>query len=288
MISAKVVLDSKAPTGERLITLEAVYPRWMLSQLTKHRAFSISSESFRAVPFDKKLAAKSYVPVFTGGAKLRGMANGEVIAPELNTSLQIMWMLAERAVVNVIEGMQDEAEAEGLELCRGQINRLLEPFRYQKSIITGLDNAAGWGNFRKLRLGEGAQTETRQLAQAIFDAIDSSEPVERIDHVPYGPDIKRSVVTCARVSFLLGTEILSDKGVAKRFDKLLKNRHWSPFEHQAFAGIRRDVEITGNFYGSPWAQLRKALDTETVGGRCSLESFPDEVKEIARAESEVK
>lgn len=294
MISAQIVLDSISPRGDRLVTLEAVYPRWMHSQLMTHRAFSRNAQSSRAVPIDAMHVQSLYTPRFTAAKKLKGMANGEPVDDDLQAELEERWHCAEFAVKVQVRWMQDLAEQQGLELCRGQLNRLLEPFRYQKTIITALDDDRGWKNFRRLRLpGRGVQTETGELARAICGALDASEPTERREHVPYGPGLRRSVVTCARVSFLLDSEELSDRGVARRFKKLLASRHWSPFEHQAFACESGEVhpELAGNFWGASWLQLRKALDLETSDlkpGDFPLiaADFPAVVRDLARAASE--
>lgn len=286
MISAHVVLDSVSSRGDRLVTLEAVYPRWMHDQLLTHRAFSRNAQSSRAVPVDATLDAPLYTPRFTAARRLKGMANGEPVTEALQLTLARRWRHLEMEAKDAINELRGHAEQQGLELCRGQLNRLLEPFRFQKTIVTALDDDRGWRNFRRLRLpGRGVQTETGELAGAICDAIDASRPVERREHIPYGPDLRRSVVTCARVSFLLDSKDLSDKAIARRFNKLLKSRHWSPFEHQAFAAKSPHAAgpgLAGNFHGSQWLQLRKALDRETFrlsGG--ALHHFPKSVQRLA-------
>jgi len=53
MISAKIVADSITPTGDRLTTLEVVFPRYILAEKNTHRMLSRNSASSRAIPYKK-------------------------------------------------------------------------------------------------------------------------------------------------------------------------------------------------------------------------------------------
>jgi len=55
MIQAEIIADSIGPTGDRLTTLEIVFPRYILAELNTHRLFSKNSASSRAIPFRKML-----------------------------------------------------------------------------------------------------------------------------------------------------------------------------------------------------------------------------------------
>lgn len=52
-ISAKMILDSIDPRGNRLRTLEVVMPRYILAEFNTHRMLSKNSASSRAIPFKK-------------------------------------------------------------------------------------------------------------------------------------------------------------------------------------------------------------------------------------------
>ena len=51
-ISAKVIEDSKVGNS-RLVTLQLVYPRFILAEVNTHRVFSRNSSSSRAIPVSK-------------------------------------------------------------------------------------------------------------------------------------------------------------------------------------------------------------------------------------------
>ena len=53
MIQAKIVADSLTERGNRLTTMEIVFPRYILAELNTHRMLSKNSASSRAIPFRK-------------------------------------------------------------------------------------------------------------------------------------------------------------------------------------------------------------------------------------------
>jgi hypothetical protein len=55
--SARVLLDSRSPSGARLTTLEVRYPRFIHSEMMTHRVFSRNAASSRAIPIKKMIAA---------------------------------------------------------------------------------------------------------------------------------------------------------------------------------------------------------------------------------------
>ena len=68
--NVKVVLDSIAPNGARLTTLEVTMPRFLLAQWNTHRSMSRNAASSRAVPTTKMLERveqQPFVPFETFG-----------------------------------------------------------------------------------------------------------------------------------------------------------------------------------------------------------------------------
>ena len=52
-IKATVVADSINKYGDRITTMEVVFPRFILAELATHRVFSMNSASSRAIPYRK-------------------------------------------------------------------------------------------------------------------------------------------------------------------------------------------------------------------------------------------
>ena len=120
------------------------------------------------------------------------------------------------------------------------MNRLLEPFGFIRVLVTATD----WANFFSLRLAPDAQPEIRDLARAMKQAMADSTPVRTGEHMPYLTTRERthpqkgliSAARCARVSYMTfddkEPDVEADIQLARR---LLRDRHMTPFEHQAFA-----------------------------------------------------
>ena len=145
MISAKIICDSLNEFGDRLTTMEVVFPRMILSELNTHRLFSRNSASSRAIPFNKMVESvknNPFIPI-AWQKDHKGMQGTEY--KEGSSEIQLCinkWLDARDSAVesatllNQIEGVTKQ-------LC----NRLLEPFMYHKVLIT----ATEWDNFFKLR-----------------------------------------------------------------------------------------------------------------------------------------
>ena len=72
MISAKIILDSISKHGDRLITIEATYPRIILPEVLTHREKSRNTASSRAIPSKKMISdvvSKPFIPVEWGKNK---------------------------------------------------------------------------------------------------------------------------------------------------------------------------------------------------------------------------
>lgn len=282
------IADTINRFGERLLTLDLTVPRWMWPQLLTHRRASRNAQSSRAVPFEKMLEAERYTPRFTGGdARLKGMSNGDPVPPALQEWLAERIRKLENETAVALLQMQDQAELHGLHLCRGQLNRYLEPFRFIRGIVTMTVDKPGWLNLVSLRTGPGPQSETREVGERVEEIIWSSEPTPSPLHIPFDPGrgtleerVSQSVARCARISFLLVSALRSSEA-KKKSAKLREDRHWSPFEHQAFTSprsTRPTIYETGNFVGTHWCQLRKLYDRDTNYLPADESFFPEELR----------
>lgn len=241
---AKVIADSIA-NGIRLTTLECSYPLMIHAQLMTHRMFSRNAQSNRAMPVAKMLDQVRNDPAIPShwGKNKQGMSADEELTGEVLSYVQSVWDVA-----------ADDAYYHSKELLNNSVhkqvaNRLTMPFQYIKVIVT----ATEWGGFFKLRLND-ADPTMMELARKMKEAMDSSVPRELslgMWHLPYVKqennngrwDIsaKISAARCARVSYNnhdnSSPDIQKDLALA---DRLLRDGHLSPFEHQA-TPMKKDV-----------------------------------------------
>ena len=259
--SARVLLDSVAPNGVRLTTLEVTFPRFVLSEFNTHRLFSRNSASSRAIPTSKlleRLEADPAVPLEWGRNKA-GMSASETLVGDEAEEAKRIWLHArDDAVAHARQLLE-------LKVHKQELNRILEPFLWHTVIVT----ATEWDNFFELRCSPNAQPEIRAAAVAMREAIDASRPrdvalgewhtplVQEDERGLDGETRKRiSAARCARVSYLTHDgkrEISKD---LELYERLRADRHLSPFEHVATPA--EDGEFHANFRG--WLQMRREID----------------------------
>jgi thymidylate synthase ThyX len=264
LISAKIVLDSVNEFQDRLTTIEFVAPRCILAQFNTHRVFSRNAASSRAIPVSKiltKVIETPFIPIWN--LNKPGMQGNPNVPAEKIELFDRIWLEARDSAVRHAEELA-KAGAH-----KQSVNRLLEPFSYFK----GLVSSTKWDNFISLREDDAAQPEIATLATAIREALEGSTPnlVKRGWHLPYvlsyelelydtATLLKISVARCARVSYKTFDEdklSTSEKDILLA-NQLLTDRHFSPFEHQAYATSNPSEHNFGNFSG--WEQYRKYLE----------------------------
>lgn len=268
LITAKVIADSINWTGFRVTTLELEYPRYIHSELMTHRVFSRNAASSRAIPVDKMIDIivnqREFYPIWTETQK--GM-QGKIITDEdrilmLNTE----WKMARAHATHAAWNLKRAG------VHKQNINRLLEPYQFMKTIVTATD----WDNFFKLRLAPDVMPEMQLLARKIKEAMNSSTPCH-LDigewHLPYikgdeGYDTetakKISVSCCAQVSYRKLDE--SPEKALEIFNKLIsgKNLHASAFEHVCTPITDWDAPHEGNLKG--WNQYRHIVENMLKAG----------------------
>lgn len=232
MISAKIVADSKAPNGERLTTLEVVFPRYILAELNTHRLFSKNSASSRAIPFNKmvkEVQENPFIP-YAWQKEHSGMQGTDYFTePDDIEFLTDMWQAGIDSAIERAKALNNpEAFIDKRGLTKQMTNRLLEPFMWHKVLISGTE----WENFFNLRCpryningtifksrkdaiakypmdanlttlewlqcNEGqADIHMMFLAEAIYDVINESTPKELKEgewHIPYGDNMDIDVL----------------------------------------------------------------------------------------------
>ena len=261
--NARVLADSISPAGIRLTTLEVRFPRFILSEFNTHRVFSRNSASSRAVPTNKmvdRVLEHPAMPVEWGVNKA-GMSASETLTPEQAEEAKAEWLRARDSAVQHVRDLQR------LNVHKQVINRIMEPFMWHTVIVT----ATEWDNFFSLRLAENAQPEIRVAAQHMRAAIDASKPAPveiGAWHLPLVQDDERampieelkkvSAARCARVSYLTHDGKRDIEKDVELCQRLLSDRHMSPFEHVATPSA--DADFHANFRG--WRQMRKELEEQ--------------------------
>lgn len=294
--SAKVICDSLSPHGERLITLEVVFHRFVLSEMNTHRIFSRNSASSRAIPLIKqidKVVNNPAMPVIWASEQ-KGMSGGNEIEDISGADLE--WLRASAHARASAQVLGD------LGVHKSLANRLLEPFMWHTAVIT----ATGWRNFEYLRCSPEAQPEIRECAEAMMKAMSNSTPrllQEGQWHLPYVSEedkqevrdsldtnlidfeahanailVKVSAARCARVSYLTQDGKRDRNEDIRLYEQLTGNGHYSPLEHVAtpdptnrtvatlaFKGIdgddvyvERAIPLFGNLIG--WRQHRVEVE----------------------------
>lgn len=266
---AKVLADSISPTGKRLTTLEVEFPRYVLAEFNTHRMFSRNSASSRAIPVSKQLAKISNDP-FIGdhwGSNKAGMQAGAELEGDSRDKAITIWRQAAR---HAIEAAEQLAE---LGVHKQRTNRLLEPFMRHIVIVT----ATEWDNFFALRAHPAAQPEIRDVAVAMREAMEKSEPVELSygqwhtpliqsdESFPLADRIKISCGRCARVSYLTHDGQRDPAKDIELYERLAADGHMSPMEHVA-RPLGPGEQQRGNFIG--WHQHRADIPHEdNYGGK---------------------
>lgn len=273
---ARVVLDSVAPNGARLTTMEVRYPRFIHSEFMTHRVFSRNAASSRAVPIKKMLAAvreEPAMPIYWGRNQSGMSARAELDEATIALA-QTEW----RAALDDALRHAERLSSSEIDLHKQLVNRLLEPFAWITVIVT----ATEWANFFTQRTHDDAQPEIKRIADLMLVAYRAGEPQPvalGAWHTPFIQDderalpeeyrIKLSVARSARVSYLTHDGRRDHEKDIELYDRLVgggANGHWSPFEHVA-TPLEAAAAGSGNFIG--WEQFRKRFPQEHAG------TFPD-------------
>lgn len=259
--SAKVVLDSISPLGDRLTTMEVVMHRFVLSEFNTHRVFSRNSASSRAIPIKRQIARVQEDPAIplVWGLNQPGMQAGEPLSTD-DTKLATQHWLAARD-----EAVKEARHLDDLGIHKQIVNRLLEPFMWHTVIVSSTE----WENFFQQRVSSLAQPEIKTAAEAMQQALASSEPKplgydewhtpyileDEYRQLPIQMCKQISTARCARVSYLPPEVYNRDwEKDLELFERLrtADPPHLSPFEHVATPAFQRGS--LGNFTG--WLQFR--------------------------------
>ena len=278
-ISARIIAHSiSSETGITLATIEVTIPRIILPEISKHRVFSLSTESSRARPFSitiSEVEERPFVPEFWGAA-VPGMNGDAPLSEGKEKAAAFIWR---EAALDAAARARHLSEAG---VCKGLVNRLIEPFLFSRIVIS----STKWANFFALRLGENVEPHMRATARAIEEALLASVPkplspgewhLPTIDETDPATQLlslaERQWLSAGRIArvsygcFSAADEIRVSIARGKTLE-YARPMHAVPFEHiatpdaerrgfAALAGRWKNEREHGNFHG--WRQLRKQL-----------------------------
>ena len=272
--SAKILADSTNTLGNRLLTMEMTYPRFVHAEHLRHRMFSFNVASSRAIPVEKMIEQvdkNPVIPIHWGKAQRGMQAYEQFTGVDANECVD-RWLTARDYALGAAEGMLDQG------LHKQIINRILEPWMWCTVICTG--NEGAWNNFFALRCHHEAEPHIQRIAEMAREVRSQSTPQKLSDgqwHLPLiGFDgdellsvedqVKVSVGRNARISYLTHDGRRDVQADIDLHDRLLASKHFSPFEHVACADAYSvQWGDCGNF-GSGWCQYRKTLRGEYQNG----------------------
>ncbi len=272
-IAAEIIKHSSY-NGDEIITIKLNYPRFILAQINTSRMLSKNTASSRAVPTKSLLEMDIFIPEHVGINK-SGMESTEYLSGKDLKRFQKLWTNLYSKVAKDVIKMQDE-----LNVHKQTVNRLLEPFLYSTSVLTGTRES--WEHLIALRIHHSTQPEYQILAQKIQEAISNSIPQKLISgawHLPYVDstepgenfeNVKISVSCSAQISYRKLND--SKEKALEIYDKLNlvskdpKNPpHSSPAMHQVLA-VNPELLKTQPWYksemGDNFVQYWKLLEFE--------------------------
>lgn len=242
----EILQDSISEKGHRLTTFQVTFPRFILAEVNTHRMLSRNSASSRAIPIDtanEAILKDMFVPKAFGSHQ-KGMQAENTVEGMNAEYAEMIWRGAGRAAVSDAYMLADSG------VHKAWANRLPEPFKWHTAIIT----ATEWGNFFALRDHPDAQPEFQEIAHMMREEYESNIPIVTYEgswHTPlvawaerrdadqsdvpaYWDRLKRiSVGRCARVSAEQHNGVRDQEADIGLHDRLLDDRHLSPFEHAA-------------------------------------------------------
>lgn len=291
-ITATAILDSVSSNGgdnARLLTVRCRYPKFIHGEHLRHRAFSFSVSSSRAIPVVKNLAEVRSDELRAGpvwwGREQKGMSSGDELGTEKiwpapyspKEQAEWEWKMA------ALDATTRAWNLHTLGAHKSIVNRILEPFLHVNVLVTG--TTSGWLNFFGLRLDRAAQPEIRALAEACWAVWNESQPralapgewhLPFTDESDYGPVAtdgevatnslsvcqKVSVARCAHLSyesFETGQRMTVEQCL-NLYQRLVGSVpiHASPAEHQATPDYKMDYENLRISLESRWANSDKS------------------------------
>ena len=171
-ISAKVIADSISPKGDRITTLQLLYPRFIHAEFMTHRVFSRNASSSRAIPVAKIIGAIQNDPAMpvSWGQNQKGMQADQDVDAATRKKAEAVWLLGAQAAIKTAEAMIE------LGIHKQIANRVLE---------LGADRLPALAEFSfagppEHKVGEGGCAESGESDQLLL-LIERSGALLRLD-----------------------------------------------------------------------------------------------------------
>lgn len=170
-IRVEVVLHSKSSvTGKELITFLVDHPRIVHAEELKHRQFSYSAASSRAIPSAKMAEQLTGMPVSFGKNQSGMQAGDEWDAPVYIDGCPLTpknaWWAAKQFAVKVSNAFTEAGYHKQV------YNRLTEPFQMIRVLVTATET----DNFFWLRNDKAADPTLQEQARCMYEAMQQSTP----------------------------------------------------------------------------------------------------------------
>lgn len=298
-ITAKLVAFSKNKSGQKIATFELEYPRTIHSEVRTHCMLDMNASSSRAIPmkFMREHVSQNIAFPAVLTKNQAGMQGREVHDGWIDLAvIADVYKHKVKTVVDFLKGSRAEFDEEGMRISfhnyikywvlsavtadheilersgihKQVVNRMLEPYQFIKTIVTGTE----FDNFFNLRFQEDADPTLIELANLMAHLYYTTEPEElswKEWHTPYvlherdsdgklkyfvfsesgdkqylsggrdGDAVKVSCCACAQVSYRkLDT---SPEKVQRVYDLLINGGiiHGSAFSHVACPMCREVV-----------------------------------------------
>lgn len=165
---AVILKDSIDIYGNRLTTFRLTYPRIILSEFNTHKMLSKNTSSSRAIPVKENIERILIDPFIPEDwvKNSRGMYSLENIAINSVETIESIWLESSNCARKYAKQLAEN------ELHKQYANRILEPYMYVDTIVSGTD----FDNFFHLRISSDAQPEIQFLANLMYKEYRYSKP----------------------------------------------------------------------------------------------------------------
>ena len=231
-ISAKCILKtapSKSFEDYALVTVLVELPYYVWAELLTHKRFVRNAASNRAMPVERNIDLGYYMPEFR--EKGRGMTAGQLARIDTQRKAREIWEAAWENAVAAAK-LLDE-----LGVAKEQSSRILPTCKMIRGLVTGTVDA--WYKFFELRLSEKADFAMQEVADEIYWNIVHTATVYSSCHVPFSEKYYSNIIPLRDVLSTAGKIAHLSFGSVSETDsielgkRLLRDHHWSPFEHIA-------------------------------------------------------
>jgi hypothetical protein len=242
--------------GRRITTflIDAWSP--LVAQFNKHRLTAQNTESSRAMSDKKTIRRRTFLPTFLQNQK--GMQAGPPLTGWRNFFAILLW----RGMASFTRMGCKLLFALGVH--KEIANRPLEWFGTKKLLFT----AEEWylrEIFFPLRCDLTAQGEFQKIANEMRYLFENNKPAESPEHKPFGcDDPVECAAMCARISF--GGVGVPRPGDMELGNRLMRDKHWSAFEHWCEAGPG-DRQFRHWRSSREWLDQRRPIKVGNVSSR---------------------